>query len=427
MNPHTSYLDRRMFLNQMAKSCLGVAAASPFLSHPTLAALEATAGGAAGGKAKSVIFLFMMGGQSHIDTWDPKPGSAAQGPIDAVSTPVSGLKFGQHLERTARLARHLAVIRSMTSKEGSHPRGQYQLHTNYPPLGTMTHPSMGAWLLKTAGRMNDEIPGNITIGRSGYGAGFFGSEFEPFRIVNPHQALLNVEPPRGIDNSRETRRRELLDDLDSDFRTRYPHKSVATYTRYYNEAVRMMYSEDVQAFDVNRETDTARSAYGENPFGLGVLLARRLVERGVRYIEVTYNGWDTHQDNFERVGELTTNFDQAYSTLISDLSSRGLLDETLVVVATEFGRTPRINGNDGRDHYPRAFSAVLAGGGVRGGQVYGSTNANGGEVNDKPVTLMDLNATIAHAAGVDPAAKVRSPSGRPFTMCDKGKPVTALF
>jgi len=424
---HIPYLDRRMFLNQMAKSCLGVAAVSPLLAHPTLAALEAVAGTRSDGKAKSVIFLFMMGGQSHIDTWDPKPGSETQGPIDTISTPVAGLQLGEHLVRTARQARHLAVIRSMTSKEGSHPRGQYQLHTNYPPLGTMTHPSMGAWMLKTAGRMNDEIPGNITIGRSGYGAGYFGSEFEPFRIVNPEQALHNVEPPDGVDTARETRRRDLLDDLDSDFRARYPHKSVATYTRYYREAVRMMHSDDVQAFDVLAESDATRSAYGGNPFGLGVLLSRRLVERGVRYIEVAYNGWDTHQDNFERVGELTTNFDQAYSALLADLHSRGLLDETLVVVATEFGRTPRINGNNGRDHYPRAFSAVLAGGGIRGGQVYGGTDASGGNVIDKPVTLMDLNATIAHAAGVDHSTKVRSPSGRPFTMCDKGQPITALF
>lgn len=425
MASDTVYMNRRAFLNRMAKSCLGVAATAPWMSHSTLAALDTAT--PTGGKARNVIFLFMMGGQSHIDTWDPKPGSESQGPIEAIDTRVAGIRLGQHLVQTAKAAKDLAIVRSMTSKEGSHPRGQYQLHTNYPPLGSVTHPSMGAWLLKTTGRINGELPGHVTIGRSAHGAGFFGAEFEPFRIVNSSDALRNIEPPKAINAERYGKRLELLDDLDSEFRSRYPHESVATYTRYYGEAVKMMHSDDVQAFDVARESDTTRQEYGQNPFGLGVLLARRLIESGVRFVEVTYNGWDTHQENFERLDELGSTFDRAYSALLNDLRSRGLLEETLVVVGTEFGRTPRINGNNGRDHYPRAFSTVLAGGGIRGGQVYGRTSRNGGEVTDKPVTLMDLNATIAHAVGADPQTKARSPAGRPFAMCDKGQPLTALF
>ncbi len=423
-----SRLDRRCFLNRMARSCLGVATL-PFMSGASWANVERQIAANGGRKpAKHVIFLFMMGGQSHIDTWDPKPGAESQGPLEAVRTSVAGIQLSSHLGRVAKHMDELAIVRSLTSKEGSHPRGQYQLHTNYPPLGTVKHPSMGAWILKEAGRLNASLPGNVTIGgRAAYGAGFFGSAQEPFMVNRADQGLSNLERPAGVTRERQDARLKLMDDLDSDFRTRFPDESVAAYTRYYAEAVKMMYSDDVRAFDLDREPDTMRQRYGDDPFGRGLLLARRLVQSGVRFVEVAYNGWDTHQDNFERVEELSDPLDRGLSALIQDLKSTGLLDETLIVVATEFGRTPRINGQGGRDHYPRAFSAAFAGGGIRGGQVFGKTDSAGARVVDSPVTLADVNATIAHAMGLDPQLEVRSPAGRPFKMCADGEPIRALF
>jgi uncharacterized protein (DUF1501 family) len=219
----------------------------------------------------------------------------------------------------------------------------------------------------------------------------------------------------------------LADELDQDFRSTFPHRNVKAYSDMYDNAMSMMKSEDLKAFDLTEEPEDLRKAYGKEAFGQGCLLARRLVERGVRFVEVSLGGWDTHAANFVRVPELCDTLDKGLATLLQDLNSRGLLKDTLVVLTSEFGRTPDINQNVGRDHYPKAFSAVLAGGGIAGGMTYGKTDKEGREVAENKVQIADFNATIAYALGLPLDQVIYSPSKRPFTIADKGQPITSVF
>ena len=230
-----------------------------------------------------------------------------------------------------------------------------------------------------------------------------------------------------VNSERFLRRLKKLENLNQCFAELHQQRDVAAYSKAYGEAVRLMRSSDLVAFDIELESAGMKKAYGETPFGAGCLLARRLVEHGVRFVEVVSNGWDTHADNFDRLGDLTPAIDQGLSALLADLDARGLLRETLVVLATEFGRTPDIDEDQGRNHYPKAFSSLLAGGGIRGGQTYGSTDAEGREVDEDPVSIQDFNATIAHACGLPLDHVLTSPSGRPFKVADKGTAVTSIF
>ena len=232
---------------------------------------------------------------------------------------------------------------------------------------------------------------------------------------------------KGLTEDRFASRLALADELDQDFRATFPHRNVKAYADMYDDAIAMMKSEDLKAFDLTEETDEIREAYGQDAFGQGCLLARRLVERGVRFVEVSLGGWDTHTGNFVRVPELCETLDRAMSTLPADLDARGLLKETLVVLTTEFGRTPTINQNVGRDHYPKAFSGVLAGGGIKGGFIYGKTDKEGREVVENKVEIPDFNATIAYALGLPLDQVIYSPSKRPFTVADKGQPIMDVF
>jgi uncharacterized protein (DUF1501 family) len=246
-------------------------------------------------------------------------------------------------------------------------------------------------------------------------------------IGDPTSGLQNATRARGIDEGRFARRLDLLGKMNAEYRSRHDVRDVAAYDESYAAAVRLMRSEDLAAFDIDRESDAMRSIYGETAFGSGCLLARRLVEHGVRCIEVVSDGWDTHADNFDRLSDLAPSIDQGLSALLADLDARGLLQETLVVLATEFGRTPDIDQDQGRNHYPKAFSCLLAGGGIRGGMRYGKTDEEGREVIENAVSIQDLNATIAHAAGLSVDEVVTSPSGRPFKVADKGSPILELF
>jgi len=412
-------LSRRDFLSTTARVGLGMSSLSFLPTFLTGGEKKIMA------KAEHVIYLYMLGGMSHIDTFDPKPGTDVQGSFKTIKTN-TGEMLGEHLPNLARQMDKIALIRSMTSKEGSHVRGRYFMHTNFPPLGTIVHPSMGSWILKGKGRLNQNLPGYVLVGRMNAGAGFFGSAYEPLRVPNPQKGLIDVAPPKGITESKVRERLALLDELDKEFRKKYSHQNVQTYSKYYQEATRMMFSEDVKAFDLNREDLTIRQRYGQNNFGQGCLMARRLVENGVRFVEVTLNGWDTHNDNFERVQKLSGILDRGLGALLADLEQRKLLSKTLVVLTTEFGRTPRINGRDGRDHYPRVFSALLAGAGIKGGQIYGSSDEKASRVKENPVKVNDFNATIATTMGLDPNKKTKA-RGRPFKMTNGGKAIKALL
>jgi uncharacterized protein (DUF1501 family) len=259
------------------------------------------------------------------------------------------------------------------------------------------------------------------------GAGFFPPEFQPLPIGSAEDGLQNASLPRGVDEERFQRRLQKLQQLDQAFGEQHGQRAVQSYSKTYAEAVKLMRSSDLTAFDLDLESAAMHQAYGQTGFGAGCLLARRLVEHGVRYVEVVSDGWDTHADNFDRVGDLAPAIDQGLAALLADLDARGLLEQTMVVLATEFGRTPDIDQDQGRNHYPQAFSCLLAGGGVKGGQRYGRTDAEGRQVVSEPTSIQDLNATIAHACGIPTDHVITSPSGRPFKVADKGTPITEIL
>lgn len=413
---------RRDFMSTMAKTFLGTAFLSALPGR--LGAAEAP-----NAKAKSVIYLFMDGGMSHIDTFDPKPDNKeVQGNTDTVKTAIPGVRLGESLPLIAKSLGQAVLIRSLNSKEGAHERAKYLLHTSYPPLSSVAHPTLGSWVLKYGGKFNDSIPGYCAVGNHPFNSGFFDNEYDPFRVGDPEHALRNVVPPKSVDEETAARRLELLGKIGKSFNEKFGKwEPVKDYANFYDRAVALMRSKDLEGFDLSKESDAMRESYGKNPFGQGVLLARRLVERKVRYVEVTLGGWDTHVENFDKIPDLSAMLDKALAALLEDLAARGLLKETMIVVASEFGRTPRINDAKGRDHHPGVFSCLLAGGGVRGGQVLGSSDGEGREPKDMPVTLQDLNASIAYALGLNPKEETTSPVGRPFLMAGGGKPIEKLF
>ncbi len=422
-------LSRREFAARTASSLLGVGLLPGLFASKAQAAFEQSSKLKQVATAKNVIYLYMSGGQSHLDTWDPKEGVETAGPTKPLKTSADGLRVSEYLPLTAQQMHHGCVIRSMTSTQGAHEQGNYMMHTSYALRGTIRHPAMGAWLNVFQGGGSSTLPNFVFIGNDSRhpGAGFFPASQSPLYVNNPENGLRNVKLQPGLTEDRFLKRMSLADRLDQDFRAAFPHRNVKAYSDMYDDAMAMMKSEDLKAFDLTEEPDELRRAYGREAFGQGCLLARRLVERGVRFVEVSLGGWDTHNANFVRVPELCDTLDKALSSLLQDLSARGLLQETLVVVTSEFGRTPDINQNVGRDHYPKAFSAALFGGGVAGGSVYGKTDPEGREVVEDKVEIPDFNATIAYGLGLPLDQVIYSPSKRPFTIADKGQPLTRVF
>jgi uncharacterized protein (DUF1501 family) len=378
-------------------------------------------------RPKSCILLWMNGGPSHLDTFDPKPGTATGGPFKAIATSTPGVKISEHLPHLAEEARHLAIIRSMTSKEGNHDRGQYLMHTGYAPSGTLKHPSLGAWVSHELGNPDFDLPNFVSIRGPSVGASFLGVEHNPFAVQNPSQGVRNLPAAKDVDRTRFATRLEALEILQTNFRKESGLAGVANHDAVYAKTVRLMHSPLTKAFDVKDEPESVRRAYGDNDFGRGCLMARRLVEAGVRFVEVTLDGWDTHIDNFSSIKYLSRDLDPAMATLVRELRERDLLDDTLIVWMGEFGRTPKISAADGRDHYPTAWSTVVAGGGVRGGQAYGATDAEGAKVVKDPVTVPDYFATLATLLGMDPAKEAMSPVGRPIAISEGGKPIAKLI
>lgn len=421
---------RRRFMATAAKTLLGVGAARAFMPGNANAALGPNLGLAdRADSAKSVIYLYMSGGMTHLDTFDPKVGHENQGPTKAIPTNVDGIEISEYLPQLANHADKMAIVRSMSSTAGAHAQASYLMHTSYDMRATIRHPGVGAWLQKFHGRLNPNLPGSVFVGGSSRingGSGFFESSFEPLAINDPNAGLKNSKR-RGVTEEVFDHRLKLAESLDSGFHKQYDLKKVRAYTSMYDDAVRIMTSEDLEVFDLKKEDELVRETYGENPFGQGCLLARRLVERDVRSIEVDLGGWDMHNNTFIEAPDKCAILDQALAALLGDLNKRGMLEDTLVVLATEFGRTPRINQNVGRDHFPAAFSCVLAGGGIKGGVVYGKTTDDGEKVEDKLVKVEDFNATIAYALGIPLDSVLYSPSKRPFTVSHKGKPVLDLF
>jgi len=375
-------------------------------------------------QGRSMILLWMAGGPSSFETLDPKPGTANGGPTRAISTAVPGVQLAENWDRTARVLDRFSLIRSMTNKEGNHQRATYQLHTGYVPSGSVKHPSLSASIAEQLANPEFELPAVVSVGRT-TGSGFLGVDYEPFTVNNPGQLPQNVAVP--VPTRRYRRRLGLLGRLEQGFSSRGGKAVVANHQQLYKKSSRMVLSRNVAAFDITDEPASLKQRYGETTFGRGCLLARRLVESGVTFVEIVSRGWDTHFDIFERIATLAGQVDPAVATLVEDLEDRGLLEKTLVVWMGEFGRTPRVNARTGRDHYPRVFSAAIAGGGVRGGQVIGSSTANGTAVADRPVSVPDLFCSVCHSLQVDPRKEHLSPLGRPMKVVDGGEVVKELF
>ena len=422
-------ISRRDFAAKTASSLLGVGLLNSFMEGKSFGAFEGSSKLKQVATAKNVIYLYMSGGQSHMDTWDPKEGVETAGPTKPIKTSADGVRISEYLPLTAKQMHHGVKINSLSSNQGAHEQGNYIMHTSYEMRGTIRHPAMGAWLSVFQGGGNSTLPKFVFVGNDSRhpGAGFFPAAHNPLFVNNPENGLKNVRLQPGLSEEKFQARMKLADDLDADFRTTFQHRNVRAYTEMYDNAMAMMKSEDLKAFDLTQEPQELRATYGKEAFGQGCLLARRLVERGVRFVEVSLGGWDTHQANFVRVPELCDTLDKGLSALLADLNSRGLLEDTMVVVTSEFGRTPTINQNVGRDHYPKAFSAAMFGGGVKGGYTYGKTDAEGREVAENKVKPQDINATIAYALGLPLDQIVYSPSKRPFTIADKGQPIMDVF
>ena len=406
----------------------------------TLAAAEATNPQ----RRRSCILLWMNGGPSQMDTFDLKPGHANGGPFKETATPVPGIKISEHLPKIAQYAKNMAIIRGMRTKEADHTRATFHLRTGYQPTGPIAYPPIGALVSKELGSDEAALPNFVSIAPyrflspAAYGPGFLGPQYAPLVVgestffgqqQQDYASSLKVQdldPPGEVSKDQAEARIGLLDGLEQDFLNRHPGVSAKSHRTAYERAVKLMRSAASKAFNLDEEPSKIRDAYGKNLFGQGCLLARRLVERGVPFVEVTLgtiNGnqiaWDTHFENFDNVKRLSQVLDPAWATLMEDLKARALLDTTLIVWMGEFGRTPKINQQRGRDHYPSAWSTVLAGGGIKGGQVIGRTSADGMTVEERPVAVPDLLATISKALAIDPMKWNMSNVGRPIRIADK--------
>lgn len=385
---------------------------------------------------KSVIMLWLNGGPATIDMWDLKPGHANGGPSRETTTAVPGLKFSENFSRLSGWAKEMVIVRSMTSKEGDHERATHLVRTGYVPQGAIQYPAMGAVLSRESANTDSTLPGFVSIAPSRYatsvGGGFLGPRFAPLAIgegVTTPEGLRvpNLEPIAGTDAESREARMSLLAGMDRRFQARHAGDVTDSLRSATERAVRLMKPEAARAFRLDEEKDKLRDSYGRGLFGQGCLLARRLVERGVPFVEVTLDGWDTHSDNFSLVKGLSTTVDVAFAALLNDLKERGLLQNTLVVCMGEFGRTPKINVGRGRDHWPGSWAAVLAGGSIKGGQAIGRTSEDGTTVEDRPVRVPDLVATVCKAIGVDHTKQNMSNVERPIRIAElNAKPIEGV-
>jgi hypothetical protein len=427
-------LSRREWLRLSAVGAVGVSQCAWFQSL----AADATCSPK---RHKSVIMLWMNGGPATIDLWDLKPGHDNGGPFKEIETAAPGVRISEHLPKLARRAKEMAIIRSMATREGDHRRARIVSVTGYTPQGAIQFPALGSLVSHELSTPNADLPGFVNIGGRDdgeLGGGFLGPKFSPFVVGGGRRAAAdgdadeirvpNLDRPDGVGAATYAKRLDLLAGLEKDFDTGKAGPVADTLKAATDRAVRMMRPDAAAAFRLEDEKDTLRDSYGRATFGQGCLLARRLVERGVAFVEVVHDGWDTHANNFTSVQRLCGTLDTAFAALLTDLKDRGLLDDTLVVCQGEFGRTPRINGNKGRDHWPASWAAVLAGGGIKGGQAIGKTSKDGTAVESNPTRTADLIATVVKAVGIDPMKQNLSNVSRPIRIADpSGKPIQEVL
>jgi uncharacterized protein DUF1501 len=397
--------------------------------HPAVAAAAAKAGGqdtTMAGKAKRCILLWMMGAPSQMDTWDPKPGTETGGPFSAIETSAPGIQIAEHLPLVAKQMKHLSLIRTVNSRDPNHETAAYLLHTAYRKAADIEHPHMGSIVAQELGMETDELPPVVVIGSgSPAGTGYLAPEWAPMVFDKLSAPAEDVLASQYNPRERLNRRWRMLQSFEYDFAQDHEDKRIAARRLASEKAYKILTSDRVKAFDVKQEPESGRALYGKTDFGQACLMARRLVESGVRFVEVMYGDWDTHVDNFDRVKQLSTDIDKPMAALVEDLDRRGMLKDTLVLWMGEFGRTPKINASKGRDHWT-TWSVAMGGGGIQPGRVIGKTDPLGMSIVDRPVPVNNLFATIYHACGI-PADKKLIQVPRPMKVVDGGQPVKELF
>lgn len=388
------------------------------------------------GKAKSVIHIFLPGGSAHQDSWDPKPNAPIEyrGEMGVVKTKLDGVYLNEHMKKTAEIADKIAICRSMTHGEAAHERGTHNMFTGYRPSPALQFPSFGAVVSHEFGVRNS-LPPYVCIPsmpNTYAGSGYLSSKYAPFSLgsdpANPGFTVQDLALPGGVDDKRFTTRKNILSAVNDHFATREKSDNIAAMDTFYQQAYSLISSPKAkEAFNINAEDAKLRDAYGRNAAGQRFLMSRRLVEAGVRFVSLTFGGWDMHSGIKAGMAGQLPQFDQAFAALITDLSQRGLLDSTLVMVSSEFGRTPKINATAGRDHWPKVFSVVLAGGGIKKGMVYGTSDATATEPEDDPLTVEDLSTTVYHCLGINADKELMAPGARPIEIVDGGNIVKPLL
>jgi uncharacterized protein (DUF1501 family) len=404
-------------MNPSRRSFLGTAIAGLGLGLGGLASRVALGGGAAPGAAKHCIVLYMSGGASHIDTFDPKGDRDTGGKFSTIATKGKVARISEHLPGIAKRMDKLALIRSLTAKEGNHKRARYLMHTGFVRQGAVSHPGIGSHVART--HEIASLPAYVALGAPGHAPGYLGAQHAAYSVLDPRKAVRNLRAPDDIDADRRAAREGMWRALEDRFAAEHPGQQVEGHRAIGERALAMSRASQVDAFDLERESAATRARYGETRFGAGCLMARRLVEVGVPFVEVSMKGWDTHQNVFDEVQGLSGTLDRAVAALIDDLVANGKWSETLIVWMGDFGRTPKINDRGGRDHWPHASSVWMAGGMVRGGQVIGATDDQGARVVERPVQVADLFATMALALGVSSGEMHMTPRGRPVTTVDE--------
>ena len=426
-NPLASSFGRREFLSVGSLGALG-------LSLPAFLKMEAQAAQkhyeTRDGVAKSVIQIFLPGGMAHQESWDPKPYAPSEyrGPYGTVSTTIKGEVFSEKLKNVASVADKMTIIRSMAHGEAAHERGTHNMFTGYKPSPAVVYPSMGSVISHELGPKNN-LPPYVSIPNvpnEFANSGYLSSAHGPFALgSNPSRGDFKVRDlnmPGGVDESRFNRRKNLLATVDHHFRSLEQSDALDSMDAFYQHAYKLISSQAArEAFDLKAEPEEMRKRYGMNEPGQRMLLARRLVEAGVRFVSLTAGGWDHHDNIKDQINRHLPPVDQAIASLISDLDERGLLDSTLVMITSEFGRTPKINPTGGRDHWPRVFSVGLAGGGVHRGLIHGASDALGGEPEVDKVSIEDLATTVYNQLGITGDKELMGPGERPLEIVDGGR------
>jgi hypothetical protein len=434
LTPDYPQLNRRHFLKHLAGFSLMAIPGLHFISSLASAAPILKKNG------KSIIILWMGGGPSHMDIWDLKPGEATGGDFKPINTAVSGIQICELMPVTAKQFNHLTVIRSLVTNEGSHERGRVLMHTARQPSQIVSYPSIGAVASHELTSKDLDLPGFISVGGPADGPGFLGMNYAPFTVQNPGQPPANIRPPDSLGKEKDqeeriNRRRRMFYTVEDEFILEKRGEAAQSHHDIYKKAFSLVASPRGKVFDLSGEKKSLQDEYGNNGFGKGCLLARRLVEAGVTAVEVDLGGWDNHNNIFPTLKTKLPMLDKGMGTLVKDLVNKGLWKDTVLVWMGEFGRTPKINQNAGRDHWARCWSVVIGGGAIKGGIAYGSTDKDGTSIQDKPVTVNDLFATLYKGLGMDPNPKVstiRDNLGRQFEIAgvDKegktGRPIKEL-